>query len=182
MIEPDQLQHTFRFRGEIAIGRQRPPHLPARGPQAEQPQRNVVFQRIVGEQRDDLVGARQAAMGAAMRRQIGDVLPEQLDLARIGQEIAGDLIEQCGLAGAIGADDQPALAGANQQRNILGDGKAAERLLEVSHFERVGDGIAHRAPPRIRAARLRTPGTIPVGITSTMNRNTSPSSMFQRST
>ena len=41
--------------------------------------------------------------------------------------------------------------------------------------------IAHRNPPRNLATSLPTPGTIPVGITSTMNRKTSPSSMFQRS-
>ena len=40
----------------------------------------------------------------------------------------------------------------------------------------------HRDPLRSTAASLLKPGTIPVGITSTMNRNTRPSSMFQRST
>src|SRR5258707_823172 len=83
-------------------------------------------------------------------------------------------------AGAVGADDEAALARSDRQRYVLGHRKAAERLLQVVDLQRVGRG--HGFAPRFLDASLRRPGMIPVGITSTMNRNTRPSSMFQRST
>ena len=70
MQKPDRIEGAAGFGREIAVGRQRPPHLPARGPQAEQAERDVVLERIAGEQRDDLVGSRQAEMRAPVGREM----------------------------------------------------------------------------------------------------------------
>ena len=69
-----------------------------------------MLERVLREQRDDLVGARQAEVHAPMRRQPGDVLLEQEDLAAIAAQIPGHQVEQRRLAGAVRADDQPPLA------------------------------------------------------------------------
>src|SRR3954447_24007592 len=120
-------------------------------------------------------------MRAPVRRQLRDVGAKKFYLSGIRLEVAGDLVEQSGLAGAIGPDDQPAFARPYRKRHVLRHWKAAKGLVQVDDLERVRR-CRHRGPPRSRAASLCRPGVIPVGITSTMNRNTSPSSMFQRST
>src|SRR5947209_9243583 len=107
------------------------------------------------------------------------VCAEQLDVSGIGFEVAGDLVEQRGLAGAVRTDDQVPLAWADRHRDILRHRQPAERLVQMDDLQRVGS--RHRGPPRHLATSLVNPGTMPVGISSTMNRNTSPSSMFQRS-
>src|SRR5450756_77202 len=115
-------------------------------------------------------------------RKMRDVGAEQLDLSRIRSQVAADLIEQCGLAGAIRADDQAAFARPDRKRYALGDHKPAERLLQVGDFKRMIRGRrGHRDSLRNPAVSLLKPGTSPAGITSTMNRNTRPSSMFHRS-
>src|SRR5579871_6221543 len=120
-------------------------------------------------------------MGAPTRWKVGNVCPEQADRPEIRSEIAADLIEQRGLAGSVRADDQAPFAGTNPERNILGDRQAAEGLLQIEHLECVAGRRAHLGPLRNPAINLLKPGTMPAGITRTMNRNTRPSSMFQRS-
>src|SRR5260370_14100873 len=111
-----------------------------------------------------------------------DVGAEQLDLSRIRPQVTADLIEQGGLAGAIRSNDQAAFARPYRERNALGHHKATERLFQVDDLERMaGCYCRHRDPLPNAVASLLTPGTIPVGTTRTMNRNTRPNNMFQRS-
>jgi hypothetical protein len=108
-----------------------------------------MFERVAGKQRDDLVGARQAAMRALVRRQLCDVLAEQLDLARVRSHVATDLVEQRGLAGAVGADDQTAFTGLDGERYALRDLQAAERLAQADDFEgQLGRRRGHDDRPR----------------------------------
>src|SRR4051812_1118119 len=109
-----------------------------------------------------------------------DIRAEQSDLSGIGTQLAGDLVEQRGLAGAVGADDQMPLARADRHRDVLRHRQPAERLVQMDDLQRVATSC-HRGPPRHLTASRYKAGMMPVGITSTMNRNTSPSSMFQRS-
>src|SRR5579872_637964 len=139
-----------------------------------------MFKRVRAKQRDDLVGARQSEMRAGVGSKLRDVMAEQNDAARIRPHVTADLVEQRGLAGAAWTDDQAALAGADRERDVLRDPQAAECLVQAGDFKRERHGI-HGARPRNRCVNARKPGTIPLGMTSTMNRNTSPSSMFQRS-
>ncbi len=78
-----------------------------------------MFQRIAGEQRNDLIGPRQSKMSARVRRKLRNVGAEQLDLSRIRPHVAADLIEQSSLAGAIRTDDQAAFAGPYRERDAL---------------------------------------------------------------
>src|SRR5450756_371982 len=121
-------------------------------------------------------------MRPSVGRKSRDIGAEQPDLTRVRPHVAADLVEQRGLAGTIRADDQAAFARPHRERYVLGDGKAAERLRQIDDFKgMVGCELCHRDPLRRAVISLLTPGTMPVGITSTMNRNTRPSSMFQRS-
>src|SRR5581483_1045928 len=139
-----------------------------------------MLKRVRTEQRDNLVGARQSQMRAGVGRKPRDVVAEQLDPARVRPQVATDLVEQRGLAGPVGTNDQTALAGADGECDVLRDSQAAESLVQTCDFKR-GSPKTHDGRPRNRSANVSKPGTIPLGITRTMNRNTRPSSMFQRS-
>src|ERR1700738_4578986 len=121
-------------------------------------------------------------MGAFVRCKLCHIGAEQLNPPRIRPQVAADLIEQRGLAGAIWADNQAALTRPYREGYALRYQKATERLLQVDDLKRtIRCRRGHGDPLRSPAATRLKPGTIPVGITRTMNRNTRPSSMFQRS-
>jgi len=69
-------------------------------------------------------------------RDTRDVLVEQSDRAAVGRELARDQVEERGLAGAVGADDEPALAGLDRQVDARRDAQSAERLAEVANRQR----------------------------------------------
>ena len=115
--------------------------VPAQRRQAEQRQRDVVHDGVAREQGDDLVGARHAEMRAPAARHAGDVAVEQPDRAAVGRELAGDQVEQRGLAGAVRADDQPPLARLDGEVDAAGDAQAAERFAQAVDGER-GHGFA----------------------------------------
>ena len=62
---------------------------------------DVVHHAQSGEQRGYLVGAAQAPANALVRREDRYVLAEEADQTRRGEKIAGDAIEQRGLACAV---------------------------------------------------------------------------------
>ena len=92
-------------------------------------------QRILGKQRDDLIGARQAHMRPLMRLQTGNVGSEQLDLAGCWKKIPGDLVEQRGFTRAIGADDQTPFSWHDLQIYILCRRQTAEKFLEIDNLQ-----------------------------------------------
>ncbi len=127
-------------------------------------------------------------MRAHARGQAHELAIEQRDRAAVGLELAGDEVEQRRLAGAVGADDEAALARLDGEIDGGGDAQAAEGFLERADGER-----AHRSPfaatgaGRGRSARTpqrasRTePGTNPSGMKMTMATKIAPSTKFQRS-
>ncbi len=74
--------------------------------QAHQRNDDVVNQRVLWKQRDDLVGAGHPEMGALVRGLAGDVLAEDPDFAARCRKIAGDQIEQGRLAGTVGSSSR----------------------------------------------------------------------------
>src|SRR5580704_2268855 len=181
----------------MLLAMQRRARIPAQRRQAEQRQGGVAQDRVAGEQRDDLIGARHAEMGAFAARRPRDVAVEQLDRAGVGLQLAGDQIEQGGLAGAVRADDQAALARLDFEIDVGGDAKAAERFAQAFDGKRghgfgsaAGAGgcvtgttffaalIARHAERDSRAM----PGTRPSGMNTTMATKMAPSMKFQRTT
>src|SRR6185503_7341667 len=84
--------------------------IPAQPRQAEQRQQQIVQQRVLGKERDDLIGSREAEMRAPPGGHARDVVVEQRDAAAVWRDLAGDEAEERRLAGAVGPDNQPPLA------------------------------------------------------------------------
>jgi len=97
----------------------------------------------------------------AIHRQIGDVLPVELDRPGIGGDEAGDDVEAGGLAGAVGAEQTDDLAALHRHADVAQHRAALEALAEA---------VATR--PRLSATRRGpSPGpglTIPARHSSTV--------------
>src|SRR5919197_568247 len=106
-LQPDSREYRARLR--IEARRQPAEHAPALARKAEERARNVVLERVAREERDDLVGAREAEMAAPPGRVPRDVVAEKHDAAGVARQVAGEKIEKRGLAGAVRADDQASL-------------------------------------------------------------------------
>ena len=132
--------------------------VPAQRRQPEQCEHDVAQERVAREQRDDLIGAGDADMGALPARDPRDVASEDVDRAGARLQVAGDLVEQRRLAGAVRADDQAPLAGLDRQVDVARHLQPAERLAQILEGERghrpasVGAPSAGLALPA-RAAR-----------------------------
>ena len=129
-------------------------------------------------------------MYAPLGRHAHQFLAEQLHRTGIGGQIAGDEIEQRGLAGAVRADDQPAFARHHLQRDIPGRRQAAETLVQAVDDERgrhsagsaAGAGVFGLLRFAKRSQSARKPGTSPSGMKMMTAMKVAPSRVFQRST
>ena len=86
----------------------------------------------------------------------GDVAILQQDAAGAGLELAADLIDKAGLAGAIRPDDDMPLARRDGEVDVIGHHQAAERFVETIEAQQ-----SHGRTPRHRTfCRLphRPPG------------------------
>ena len=92
-------------------------------------QRDVLQGREAGQDLRDLERPGEAEAGAGRHRQPGHVVAVEEDAAGIGGEGAGDLVDEGGLAGAVGADDGVGLAGQDGEVDAGGHPEGAERLL-----------------------------------------------------
>jgi hypothetical protein len=103
-----------------------------------------VFQHAHGiEAAHDLEGARDAEPRAGDRPQARDPLAVEPDLARIGRDLAGDAVEQRGLAGAVRTDQAQDLALGDAEADLDIGGDAAERLGDPVDLKQRG----HRRLP-----------------------------------
>jgi hypothetical protein len=152
-----------------------------------------VNEALARKQRENLIGAREAEVHALLRGHAHELLPEQPHRTGIGGEVAGDQVEQRGLARPVGADDEPPLARHHGERDVLGRRQAAEALAQVRDFERGRRHCAgsEAAPPAALRALMRfcnrrhacvQPGTRPYGMNMITTTKMTPSSVFQRST
>src|SRR5262245_22826183 len=114
-------------------------------------------------------------MRAPARGDARDVLAEQRHRAAVGRNLAGDLVEERGLAGAVGADDQAALAGRDHKVDAVRDTQPSERLVEAGDGKRgheirssvrcaTAPGTRARVQPQAARARRTEPGTRPSGM------------------
>src|SRR3989442_110801 len=102
-----------------------------------------------------------------MRREAGHVFFKQEDVSGIPRQVAGDQVEERGLAGAVRADDEAPLARRHLERDVVDGRKATKRLSQVLEVK--------------RSHSLFTPGTTPSGMNTTISTKTKPRSVFQRS-
>ena len=87
----------------------------------------IVADRQVAEQQRRLIGASQSHADALVGRHLGHVLAEEAHAAGGRREVAGDDVEQRRLAGAVGAEHGPALAGRHRERDVVDGAQRAER-------------------------------------------------------
>jgi hypothetical protein len=146
IAEPDPVERRAGARGQRLLPVEPDKRVPAQRRPAEQRQRDIAQQSLAREQGDDLIGARQAEMGAAPARDPGQLAPEQSDRATVGAQFAGDQVEQGGFAGAVAADDQAALARLDRKAHRGGDATARQTTFRD-----------RRAPRRSCAALLARP-------------------------
>src|SRR5262249_5549267 len=108
LLEADHAEYAASLVAHVGLGGQRPERIPARLRQSEERKYDVVLERILGKEGDDLVGPRQTPMRTLVNLKTRDVFAEQSDRSSVGFQIAGDKVEQRRLPGAVGTDDQTA--------------------------------------------------------------------------
>ena len=165
----------------MTLAGQERPHIPAQPVQAQQREHDVVDEGLLREQGEDLVGPRKPEMHALLRRQLEQLLTEQLHRTGVGRKVARHQIEERGLAGAVRADDQPPLSRHHAERDLLRRGQAAKALVEADHFERGRHTRRSFLGVRQRSHSCRSPGTKPNGMNMMTITKIAPSSEFQRS-
>src|SRR5579864_828980 len=79
----------------------------------------------------DLEGAQDAEAEERVGRQAGDVLALEEDLAAVGDDIAGDEIEEGGFAGAVRADQSRDRAPLHRQRTMPDRNEATKAFADV---------------------------------------------------
>src|SRR5512144_511182 len=197
MLEPDAGQRLARPADQRRLSIEPSDRVPASPRTAEQREHHVAQQGLAREQGDDLVGAGDPQMGAPPARSPGDIATEKSDRTSVGPELARDEVEECRLAGAVGADDQVPLPRLHREIHRGRDQQSPEGLGQALHRQR-GRRAAHRAGPSPRVAtpvttgaadravtrrQSRTaPGTSPSGMKSTIATKMAPSTKFQRAT
>src|SRR6185437_1376618 len=192
-LEADALQRLAGALLDLALPVEADHRVPAHRGEPEQRQHDVAQERVAGEQRDDLIGARQPQMRAAARRVVDDFAPEEPDRPGLRPDLAGDEVEERRLAGAVRPDHQATLARLDPEIDVGGDAQSAEGLGEAADLERSHwplpwlrrpAGMAPRRPRNDTQAqrhRRTDPGTKPSGMKMTIATKMAPSTTFQRS-
>ena len=134
----------------------------------------------LGVDAGDLERAREALARAPRRGQRGDVLAGEADRAGVGAQVAGELADEGGLAGAVRADDGVRLAFAHVEVDAVGRAQRAEGLAQV-RGPRAGYSWLVRRCRRGRAGR-RSPTSTSSGprITCQCSRSSAGSSRRPR--
>ncbi len=110
-------------------------------------QEQVVAHAQFLEQQRRLVGAPQPLADALEGLQRGDVFTEEQDPPCSGREVAGDGVEQGGLAGAVGAEHRVLLTRGHAQRDIVHGAQRTEGARHAFEHQRVA---AHQRLLRCR--------------------------------
>jgi hypothetical protein len=98
-------------------------------------ERDVVGGRKIRQQAGDLERTRQPEPAALIGRQPGDVAAGKMNRTGIRHQLPGQLADQRGLAGAVGADDGVQFAPGDIEREIVGGVDAAEAADQVFNAE-----------------------------------------------
>src|SRR5262245_54631511 len=132
-------------------------------------------------------------MGPVPARGARDIAAEERDRPAVGPQLAGDQIEERGLARAVRADDQAPLSRRHREVHRGGDDQTAERLGQALDGERGRGGHRPASLPRATAIagvarravtrrhRRAAPGTSPSGMKTTIATKMAPRTKFHRS-
>ena len=99
---------------------------------------HIVEHRLTREQRKVLKGPGNADLGDAVRRPVEQRAALEQDFAAVGRVEAAEAIEQCRLAGAVGADQAEDLALFQLERDAVERDDAAEPHRDIANLEQRG--------------------------------------------
>ena len=150
---------------------------PARAGLAGQLQ--VVAHGQLGEHARDLEGATEPEVHAPVRRQARHVVAAEGDAAAAGLHLAGEHLEQRGLAGAVGADHHMRFAGAHADVHVvqhvdLPVGLAQAGAGEQRRLAHGCDSASAGRGARARRHRRSTSPSTPPGRASTTDSSSRP--------
>src|SRR6516164_1122294 len=135
IFEADALERGARLCGQMTLPMKRDQRIPAQRRQTEQRKSDIMLDRIVREQCNDLVGPRHSQMRAFAARQLRNIALKQTHRTGVRRKLAGDQIEQRSLACAVRADDQTAFALLDIEVDVTGNSKSTERFAEIINGE-----------------------------------------------
>ena len=104
-------------------------------------------------------------MHAAVDGLVGDVVADKHNVPRVGAQRTRDLVDQRGLARAIGSNECVDLAGLHAQVGMVGGGQCAKALYQTGDLQQ-----RRGAQGALRFSRLIRP----CGATSTTSRSSAP--------
>src|SRR6185295_12640024 len=96
---------------------------------------DVLLDRHVQKETQRLECAGDSALGDLVRGDTDEILPVELDFARVGPVDAGDEIEERRLAGAVRADHADDLVLLDDEIEVRDHSKPAEGLVDASELE-----------------------------------------------
>ena len=117
---------------------------------AEEGRLHVLQRAEAAKDAGDLERAAQAAAAEPMRGQPADLLAAEVDPPGVVPQIAADQVEERGLAGAVGTDDRPQVAGLDRQVHAVHGLDAAEVLAQAENGEDqalAAGRVRHGRPP-----------------------------------
>ena len=159
--EPDARERGARRLAQRGLLARRTPETEGMPGMRLHGERHVVERGEIGKQRGDLERAGEPEPAAAIGRQRGDVAAAEANAAGVGRELADELADQRGLAGAVRPDDGVQLALRHVERDGIGGDHAAEAFAQALDLqERVSHGAYSRAVLRCLRARTARPGGI----------------------
>src|SRR5690606_37486133 len=97
---------------------------------------HVLHHGELREEVGELEGATEPQARAARRAQAGDVAPAEAHDAGAGAQLAGDQVEEGGLAGAVGTDDRGERARMEGTADLVDRDVTAEADRQADGFER----------------------------------------------
>src|SRR5206468_10172244 len=110
---------------------------------AMEPEQHVLKRRHRAEEPDVLEGAADPERRAPVRGKVADVAPAEADPSAVRAEGARHEVEECGLAGAVRADDRVDTAGRDAEIEAREDDERPEAPGEPVNREQ---RLAHRVP------------------------------------
>jgi hypothetical protein len=94
-------------------------------------QKEILRDRQLRKERRRLELAGDSEVSAAIRRQSGDPLAEEVDVARGGRLDVGHEVEEGALAGAVGADDAVRGTASDREIQAVNRGQTTEALGQI---------------------------------------------------
>src|SRR5213593_1920554 len=145
-------RHAGRL--EHAVGGR--PRVPGPTVAGEGAHHHVLAHRHAAERLDELEGAAEAEMAAALGREVGHRPVLEADLASIGPEETAHEREERGLPGAVGADHPHDLPFLDAEADVAHGGEAAEPLGDPAHVQEGHSHAAGAARRRVSQPRAST--------------------------